>query len=313
MRYRWVECDFAASLRGWISAVLAGLLLTAAGGACHGPAADSFSEKVQTMKSPNGADPDRIADAACALAASPLEADQQRLRQSLGSPEFLLQLNSEMDYARLRSEQLRVARIIKALSANEAPAARATLELLAGSTAFLAEEARQEILLRAAVAMRPAPPAMIRFFDQQSSPDSSNLHLAVDVMAANGSGPAIALLERKLADPDQEPENITGWMRDPILRHRYDVPLLKACERLLSGRQLPAALNVVLLEALFDYRPGEWYPPDSDRPRPPDVRDAGAEARPILKRIADWAQKQPRVSRKLKDRISSELSILSRP
>jgi hypothetical protein len=114
-----------------------------------------------------------------------------------------------------------------------------------------------------------------------------------------------------LAAPDQEPENVEGWMRDAILRHRYDLPLLAACERLLRGRALSPGLKVALLESLFDYRPREWYPPDSDRPRPPDVRSAGPPARAVLRRIGDWAFGQKTLPVSLKSRIRAELETLS--
>jgi hypothetical protein len=175
---------------------------------------------------------------------------------------------------------------------------------------FLAEEARQDLLLRAAIRMRPATSAVVRFFEKQTRPDASSLHLAIDCIVGNGSGPAIAVLERRLSDGSQEAENVFGWMRDPILRHRQDVPLLGACERLLRGSALSSGLKAALVEALFDYRPEEWYPPDSNRPRPPDRRQASDEARAILGRIGDWVARQEKLPPRLRARVRAELAVL---
>jgi hypothetical protein len=253
---------------------------------------------------------EKTAAAAVALARSSSAAEHERLRQDLGSSEFLLRLNSTDEYGRLKAEQLRVAGVLKALADNRSTAAAATIDALAQSKEFLAEPNRQELLLRTVRDRRPASPAVAAFLEQQSHPNADNLHLAIDVIVANGSEPAIAVLERALSSTNQEPENITGWMRDPILRHRQDVPLLKACERLLKGSALSPELKQSLVEVLFDYRPEKWYPPDSDRPSPPQRSAATPEARAVLKEIGDWALQQESLPKDLRAKVQAELAKL---
>ncbi len=290
------------------------LLLCAAlaGLACAGPAGTNQKPSTGPVMAStlDASKPDDLAGQAAKLAGSASAADQQQLAQSLTSPQFLLRLNTQDEYDRLPSRKLRLAALMDVLSTNTSPAAGETFVALAGSPDFVESESRAELLLRAAANVRPAPPAVVKFFDEQSKPDASNLHLAINAIVDNGSPPAIALLERKISSPDQEPENISGWMRDPILRHRQDVPLLEACERLLTGGAMSDELKRALIEALFDYRPQDWYPPDSDRPRPPDRKSASPQARAILQRIGQWAMQQQSLPKALRDRVARELAEL---
>jgi hypothetical protein len=252
---------------------------------------------------------EQVAAAVTALAGSVAPADQGRLRRYLGSREFLLRLNAAEDYTQLRGDQLRIARVIQALATNSAPAAVETFGFLARDPEFLAAESRQELLLRAATRLRPATAAVAEFLDEQSRSHAAHLHLAIEIMVANGSEPAIAVLERKLASKEHEPEIVRGWMRGPILRHRQDVPLLKACERLLKGTELPAELKQSLVEALFDYRPERWYRLDRERPRPPKRGAASPEARILLRRIGVWVAQQKELREGLRAKVSAELAV----
>jgi hypothetical protein len=59
-----------------------------------------------------------------------------------------------------------------------------------------------------------------------------------------------------------------SWMRTDMLSRRNDVLLLQACERLLSG-ELAEHLRSPLVDAIFDYRPGEWFKPAKGYSPPP--------------------------------------------
>ena len=108
-------------------------------------------------------------------------------------------------------------------------------------------------------------------------------------MCENGTDPALALLEKKLLEPDQEMEFKIVWIRDPMLRHRNDAPLLRASERMIT-RTLPPDLRLVLLEALCSYDP-DWYP-GCAKPKPPPRVLASAEAKQVLRRICKFAKEQ---------------------
>jgi hypothetical protein len=216
--------------------------------------------------------------------------DWNALLEALGSSSFLSRLDNNDDYLG-PPQQLRLAKVVGALMENRA--AHGTLVALTEKPAFTSFEPRQELLIRALAAVRPAPEAAIRFWNSQSMPDSAYLHVTMDALADNHSEPALALLEKKFADRRFEAEDKIAWMRGPILRNRTDPTLLRACEQMLT-KTLPSALRSRLVEALTDYH-REWYRSEHP-PRPPDLGAAPSEARVELRKICDYALKEVRLA-----------------
>jgi hypothetical protein len=221
-------------------------------------------------------------ESALALARSDRPEDQAALSDSLADPGFLARLD-----APARSARLRIGAVLTALADNPAPAARRVLTGLTASATFLAADRRVDLLAGALAHLRPPPPEALRFWDAQSGPDSIATPLVIDALCANGSADAIAVLERKLADPRHDPDAKRAWIVGPILEHRNDAPLLRGCARLLAGAGLPRELRPVLVGALFDYQ-RSWYRSQTP-PTPPDGRLASAEARRELRRIAEYS------------------------
>jgi hypothetical protein len=110
-----------------------------------------------------------------------------------------------------------------------------------------------------------------------------------EALYVNQTPPALALLERKLADPQQPESESLAWMRQLLLPRRNDEPLLASCERLLKG-PLPEKLKGLLVAALFDYR-ADWYVGD-DPPRPPAREAASGRARELMRQIGNDALKK---------------------
>lgn len=232
-------------------------------------------------------EPKQLVDTAVEFAASEQASDQSALFDFLNSTEFLLRVNTEREYETSRPKQLRIAKVIRVLRDSQHGASKTTLLRLARGGDFIRGSwLRQELLVRALVSIRPAPPEAIGYWDRQSLPTEVNRHITIDMLCENGSDPAMALLERKLLDPDQEPEYKVAWIRDGMLRHRNDEPLLRASERMIA-HTLPTDLRLVLLEALCTYD-RDWYPGCS-RPKPPPRLLAQAPARQVLRRICRFA------------------------
>ena len=76
-----------------------------------------------------------------------------------------------------------------------------------------------------------------------------------------------------------------AWLRGPILEHRRSPVLLEAAEKWLNGGTLNHELNVALADALFDYKPDEWYPGGEGIPRPPQEKSTSPKAAVVLDRI----------------------------
>ncbi len=234
------------------------------------------------------AEPKQLVDTAVEFAASAEPADQNTLLGCLNASDFLLKLNTVREYDTARPKQLRVAKIIRVLRDSTHPASKQTLLSLARGGAFVGDNwLRQELLVRALVSIRPAPPEAIKYWDSQSTPLAVNRHITIDMLCENGTDPALALLERKLLEPEQEIEFKVVWIRDPMLRHRNDAPLLRAAERMITTT-LPGELRFILLEALCTYDP-DWYPGCS-RPKPPPRALASGEARQVLRQICRFAK-----------------------
>lgn len=224
--------------------------------------------------------------AAIEVAGSDDQAALAALAKHLGSEAFLSRLDDGTAYAGSFAG-LRLGNVLRALSDNPHPAARAVLLGLPGDRVFTAHVSRMLLLVHALAPVRPSPPQAIAWWDKVSQPGSP---LAFDVAQAtivNESPPAVALFEAKCADPRQDRAQKVAWFRRLVLPRRNDEPLLGASERLLHGGLAPD-LKLVLVEALFDYRPAEWYR-GCDPPKPPARADATDRARDVMRRIADWS------------------------
>jgi len=224
---------------------------------------------------------------ALALAGSAEPADHARLLAQLRSKRFLARLDSEDDYRQASRAGLRLQRVLSALAGNPAASARKTLLALARHPGFLADEERRFALLRASEPVRPAPPRLVAFWDAHSRVGDMYTPTTVDILVGNGSEAALRLFERKLLDSARRQDEKIAWLRTTVLTHRNDLALLRACERMLRGK-LPKPLRPFLIEALFDYRPGEWYRPASHHAAPP-LGEASPEALAVLQSIGERA------------------------
>lgn len=251
-------------------------------------------------------DPNALTNAAVELAVSEDPADQLTLAGLLNSSQFLLRLNTAQEYNTSRPRALRVAKVLNALRESDHAAPQQTLLRLALGGDFVDENwLRQELLVRALVNIRPAPPEAIRYWDTQSAPTAVNRHITIEMLCDNGSDPAMELLEKKLLDPEQEPEYKVAWIHDSMLRHRNDAPLLRASERMIK-QTLPPDLRLVLLEALCSYD-ASWYP-GCEKPKPPPRLEASPEAREILRQICLYARDDMELPPKLEAAVRATLA-----
>jgi hypothetical protein len=257
-------------------------------------------------------DPKLLTTTAVDFAASDQAAEQAALLRALNSRQFLDRLDSEKELIANPPKALRVAKIIKTLMDNPSPASKQTLLGLARGGDFILSDPRQFLLIRALVVIRPAPPEAVAFWDAQSQPDSIYAGTTIDALCDNGTEPAMALLERKLADPNHEEDARLSWMHTPILIHRNDLPLLQACLRMVTT-SLPMELRPALVEALCDYK-REWYLTCSP-PKPPPRSLATRPAREVLRKICDEAKDHLNLDpgvRGAVDKTLVELDLLNR-
>ena len=257
-----------------------------------------------------GKDSDTLLQEALSLARSSDPADHARLLARLKTKRYLTRLDSEDGYRRASKAGLRLELLLSTLAQNPAASARKALLSLARNKTFLADEERRLALIRASESVRPAPPRLVAFWDAHSRPGDMFTPTTVDVLVANGSDPALRLFARKLADRARRKDEKIAWLHTAVLTHRNDLGLLKACERMLRGR-LPKPLRPVLVESLFDYRPGEWYRPASPHSAPP-LRDASPESLDVLQALGERALKTVDLTATQREAVARKLEEVRR-
>ena len=236
-----------------------------------------------------GTDPKAMIDAACAFAASDQPADQATLLHYLSSASFLDRVDPPAQADAASPKQMKVAKVIKILRDNPASSVShpTLVALTAPGGAFRAHANRDWLLVYALVPVRPPPPPVIAFWDDQASPDAVWPNDAIIAVCDNATVESAALLERKLVGPQFEDADKIGWMQNPILRHRNDLPLLLACERMVT-QTLPVGLRPELVRVLCDYQK-KWYY-SCDPPKPPPRAQATRPALEAVRRICQDAK-----------------------
>ncbi len=263
--------------------------------------ADDPITTLQTSK-----DPGELVTAAVGLARADDADGHKAVGQSLASARFLDRLDSQQAYDSVRGD-LRVARIMKALSGNKAPSARAVLVGLTQDKSFLREPSRAELLIEACAELRPPAPEVIKFWDRYTDPDDSYMNLVVTAVVHNGSTPALELFEKYLLDQAYERSTKQSWMRSDVVKHRNDPGLLQSCERLLM-KGLPEQLDPDLVEVLFDFK-GSWYRPSTAVSPPPREAMTG-RARAQLRRLGEYALQNVSLTSGQKQAVESTLEQL---
>jgi hypothetical protein len=235
-----------------------------------------------------------LKNAAVLLASSDLPADHEVLGRYLASGEFLGRLDGPEDYAG-STAGLRLSRVMETLEENRLPSTDGVLLGLIAAPEYQGHVLRMLLLVRALREVRPSPPEAVRYWDGKSASGSPLAQDVVEALCVNGSEPALALLERKFADPGHASSQKVFWMRKFILPRRNDLPLLSTCERMVTG-SLPPDLRPALVEALFDYQPSKWYRGD-DPPKPPPRAKLSPGARVVLDRIGRYALKNLKLTK----------------
>ncbi len=239
---------------------------------------DSITSTLQSSR-----DPKQLLQAALALARSNQVQDHDKLSRWLSSSEFLSRLDSEKEYAST-GRRLRISMVLQALSTNAAPSGKAVLVSLSHSQEFLAMAPRVDFLIQYSYTVRPAPDDLVRFWDVYCQPDDGFANLTVATLVANGSEPALRLLERKFADSRFEHEDKLSWIESNIYAHRIEMPVLQFCERMIAISALPDDLKLTLGQVLFDPKPQQWFSPATVIV-PPPLQQASAKAKAEIQSI----------------------------
>ena len=242
------------------------------------------AETLQMLKT--GADRATLKRAGMQFAASTNQPDLDTLFEQLCSPAFFPRLDDDNAYGSAYSN-LRLGQIIKTLMDNASRPSQEIRLKLTVDPVFNAHVFRMLLLLRALVPIRPSPPQAVAYWDKLSQHESPLLQDVGQAIIENQSAPALALLEKKLADPGHDFEQRITILRNYLLPMRNDQPLLEMAERVLRSNS-PSDLKFALLEVLFDYKPTQWYR-GCEVPKPPPRLAASPAAKDVIRRIVQHA------------------------
>ena len=245
---------------------------------------------IETLRT--SAEPNALKAAAQTLAASERSEDHAALKPFLVDAKFLDRLNTVKEYQINRPKRLRLWAVLDVLRRNKAPSAQRVLMDLTTAPAYNDDEmpARADLLIQACARIRPAPSQVVAYWDKHCRPDDGHAPLTIETLLENGSAPALALLEAKMADSGHDADERVSWMHKSILPRRNELAVLQSCRRMLGG-SLPQSLRPALVETLFDYRPAEWFTPSKPVRCPPRQLMSG-EAKAELRAIGEMALKQ---------------------
>jgi hypothetical protein len=244
---------------------------------------------------------------AIAFAASPSAEAHATLGRELVSADFLARLDADDAYAGVYAD-LRLNAVLSAMMVNRRASVDAALLGLLASDVFQSQVLRMQLTIRALAVIRPAPAPAVEYWARLLNPQSPLAYDVVEALTVNQTPPALTLLEERLVDPAFDSHQKLGWLRQIVLPRRNDEPLLGLCERVVMRSGMDD-VRVGVVEALFDYRPEEWYI-DSTAPQPPARADASPAARATLRRIGDYAIGRLSLSRPLRASVSAALAEL---
>jgi hypothetical protein len=217
--------------------------------------------------------------------------DIAEIGKALTSAEQLLDLNTQEEYDQLQTHLLAVYPILMGLAQNENRAAQDLIADLSGNAEFLAEPGRLEGLLLVLPHVPTLPAEAIDLLQDATDPDSESLEVAIEVIFETGNPAALELFAEQVSNEEQDVELVQDWMRDPMLRHRADPAVVRMSIDLVTKPGFDRERKNSLVEAMFDYRPKDWYltPASDDQslPKPPARDRISKEARNLLSELAE--------------------------
>jgi len=239
-----------------------------------------------------------------ALARSNAKADHARLTRLLLDKAWLDQLDPPQTAAGIDPRFLQLTQVLE-VAAQYAPA---TLEASADNPLYLRSDYRLASLIEASAAAVKPGPRLIKLWRSQLKPTADELESTIHALVSSKSQAALRLLASAFAAKTFDTERVISWFRDPVLRNRQDARLLASLERLLAGKRLDAKRRFALIEALFEYRPTDWYIDPGPPPVPPQRADLTDASRARLRSIADRAVRNRLIDSQRRAQIEAELS-----
>ena len=223
---------------------------------------------------------ERIAEAACRIAASGAGGALGLLAAQLRTRDFLARLDAIDDP---REAVNNIRRVFEALERNPSEFTAKLCVILANDPEFSMLPVRLNYLLPALAAVRPMGEAAAAVFRRTNGEGYYSLN--APLLARNGSAAALGVFEEMILGGTIADDDKVYLLHHSVVPARTDFPLLEMCARLVNG-QLPAVVAEAVVESVFDYRERPWYGNALRPPRPPSWESASSES---LRFAGRWA------------------------
>jgi hypothetical protein len=217
--------------------------------------------------------PDReaIADAAVALAGSADPEALVAMRERLARNDFLARLD---DLANPQDSVFNLSSVFAALRQHPDPLTGELCVALANEPEFVAEPARLNYLLPALAAVRPMSEAAANLFRRTNHEGFYGVN--APLLAENGTPHALTVFQEMIETPLKDAANKVYVLHHSLVPRRTDLPLLETCAQLI-GSGLERAVEMGVIESIFDYQERPWYGNIRRPPRPPSWESAPSE------------------------------------
>lgn len=248
-----------------------------------------------------------LAAEAITLARSKDVRDHDRLAEMLINTAYLNRLDAPELVQVAEPDALQLSHVLR-VAAADAPG---VVDRLTESQLYSGPGPLQIALISASAGVAAPDEVLVRFWRFQLDPEADELGSTIDALLANQSAVAIELLVQAFTDEGFDNEIVFWWFRGPLLERRQDPPLLAMAENLVAGAgdaRLSDERRFVLVEALFDYRPSDWYVATEAPPTPPDRAALTEQARRRLLAIADIAERDGLIDAARRAQIETQLS-----
>ncbi|MFI5380356.1 MAG: hypothetical protein ACHRHE_13740 [Tepidisphaerales bacterium] len=247
-------------------------------------------------------DRDRLEAAAVALARSGNEAALAILEAFLKDKAFLARLDELGDP---QQKTRRLGHIMAALATHPTPAVADLCLRLRGDPAYTSDDDRIAFLLTAAAAVSPMDKPTVEFFRETAA--RGYFALNARLLAANGSAPALSLLQSMVTDETVPLQRRIDALHEALPTHRTDRGVIETAGHILASKPVEAIANGVL-ESIFEFRAKEWF--GTHPPTPAPWNQASPEAAAAARRLAATAIDRPTVPPSLRKAIEAAVSQL---
>lgn len=243
------------------------------------------------------------AKAAIARAESKDAKEHERLAAELIDAAWLDRLDPPALARVAPASHLQLTHVLRAL-ARSAPT---VFSRLAAEPAYVQSETRRAALLTASGACREPGEALVVLWHAQIEPEGDELETTIAALFESGSAAGHGVLETAFANEEFDPELVASWFHGPLLAVRQNEATVAWIEKLLAGGGLREGLSARLVDALFEYRPRDWYPQSQPAPIPPSRAKLTDASRTILLRIAERARVDGELTAERVEAIRAEL------